>query len=818
YNTNPVLSWTGETNFENDGINPEVGRSSTVFTYRIKYTDPDNDPPASGYPKLHIKKGGVELPFSQIVMVRDIFVGDNRYDNGEIYVYNTNVILSSGTDYTYYFEAKDIYGAIATGTPTTPVDAPDVFNNAPILSWTGETNYVSDGLNPDSGRPSTYTFQVKYIDIDNDPPASGYPKLHIKKGGIEISGSPFTMTYVSGNYSTGANYTYSIKLATGTDYTYYFEAKDKFDLYAVGVATSVVDAPDVINNAPVLSWTGETNYITDGLHPEVGKSTTPFVYRIKYTDIDNDPPAEGYPKLRIKKAGNEIPQSPITMSYVSGSYSTGAIYVSTITLFAGTDYIYFFEAKDEYDAFAVGVSTAIIDAPDIAGSPPTLTWTGETEYENDGIWPNSGTINTQFLFRVKYTDIDNDPPATGYPKLYVKKGNVNISGSPFTMTQAIGWDYATGIIYAYHLTLSTGTNYIYYFEAKDINDNIATGNATSYMDAPDVFMSSYWVGQTVDTQGDVGRCVCIDVDSNNYPHIAYVDSTNSNVKYAKWTGSSWSTYTIVVGNKSSMDVLNNSNIYISYYNNQTLKCAKWDGSSWSSEDVLSNAIGYCTSIAVGSNNVPHIIYGCYDYMVDMDYVLKYAKKTESSWNVSTVDKNIQYNEKSISIALDSNNYPHIVYFAGDDFKYAKWTGLSWSTYTIDTQVVEFGYCFCSISIKNDIPHIAYYDSKNKSLKYAKWTGSSWSITPLVTNMVERYELCPSIAIDSNNNPYIVYYNKPSVSICYFMWTGSMWLTDNIPVAYGNFSHTSVIIDSSGKRHISCYDTTNGDLKYMRFEP
>jgi hypothetical protein len=121
----------------------------------------------------------------------------------------------------------------------------------PILSWTGETNYVSDGLNPENDYSSAlFVYRVKYMDLNNDPPATGYPKVHILKGGAEISGSPFSMSYVSGSYNTGAIYSYSTTLQPGTDYTYYFEAKDTTNLLATGSPTSSIDAPDVISSIP----------------------------------------------------------------------------------------------------------------------------------------------------------------------------------------------------------------------------------------------------------------------------------------------------------------------------------------------------------------------------------------------------------------------------------------------------------------------------------------------------------------------------------------------------------------------------------------
>lgn len=120
-------------------------------------------------------------------------------------------------------------------------------NTAPILSWAEGNGYVNGGLNQETGTPSTtFIFKVKYTDIDYDIPKYGDPKLHIKKNGIEISGSPFTMNWSTGDCVSGAIYSYSTMLPLGTDYTYYFEAKDIYDALATGSPTIPIDAPDVI--------------------------------------------------------------------------------------------------------------------------------------------------------------------------------------------------------------------------------------------------------------------------------------------------------------------------------------------------------------------------------------------------------------------------------------------------------------------------------------------------------------------------------------------------------------------------------------------
>ncbi|MCX5791877.1 MAG: hypothetical protein NTY45_06600 [Elusimicrobia bacterium] len=146
-----------------------------------------------------------------------------------------------------------------------------VINSAPELDWTGEENYTDVGLSTGVGNLTTpFVYRVKYTDADNDSPAKGYPKVHITKGGSEVSGSPFVMEYTSGNNTTGAIYAYVKRLASGSDYTYYFEAKDSSGAAAVGVPTVPVNAP-IVARAEVVVISGGTNIAVAEL---VGKNVS----------------------------------------------------------------------------------------------------------------------------------------------------------------------------------------------------------------------------------------------------------------------------------------------------------------------------------------------------------------------------------------------------------------------------------------------------------------------------------------------------------------------------------------------------------------
>ncbi|MBI4656591.1 MAG: T9SS type A sorting domain-containing protein [Elusimicrobia bacterium] len=109
-------------------------------------------------------------------------------------------------------------------------------NSPPLLSWPQEPGYVSDGVNPDAGKPNdVFYFRINYYDADNDRPKTGYPKFRVRKDGVEMQGSPFAMTEASASggasYSAGKTYMYA-KLLDNGSYEYSFEAYDANDSFA----------------------------------------------------------------------------------------------------------------------------------------------------------------------------------------------------------------------------------------------------------------------------------------------------------------------------------------------------------------------------------------------------------------------------------------------------------------------------------------------------------------------------------------------------------------------------------------------------------
>ena len=192
-----------------------------------------------------------------------------------------------------------------------------------------------------------------------------------------------------------------------------------------------------------------------------------------------------------------------------------------------------------------------------------------------------------------------------------------------------------------------------------------------------------WANETVDSGFDAGfnevDDISLALDSSDKPHISYcyIYWDTWTLKYAKRTGTEWANETVDstdnVGEYTSLALDSSGNPHISYYDstNRNLKYARWKKVGgyyqWSIETVdFVDDVEVSTSLALDSFNNPHISY--YD---STNRNLKYARWTGSSWSIETVDSAGRLCSRT-SLALDSSNNPRISYydFTKGNLKYA----------------------------------------------------------------------------------------------------------------------------------------------------
>jgi len=268
----------------------------------------------------------------------------------------------------------------------------------------------------------------------------------------------------------------------------------------------------------------------------------------------------------------------------------------------------------------------------------------------------------------------------------------------------------------------------------------------------------------------------IALDSQSFPHIAYVDNTFTtlDLKYAYWTGTEWHIQTI----DSEGDIFN-------------------------------------CSLALDSQGDPHIAF--YD---DINESIKYAHLVGGNWDIQSIDENCRVYDSipRPEIVIDTADYPHITYAneALGVMKYAKWNGSEWEIQDVENvNYMPYGHApsLCLDSL--NLPHISYIDHLSEwscGLKYAKFSGTDWEIQRIDSEMEET--ISTSIAIDSDDNPHIAYdFNASPVGhyAKYAKWNGSEWVIEILEDGYWTAGER-IAIDSDDSPHI-IYESTEFTYPY-----
>ncbi|MDD2714518.1 MAG: hypothetical protein PHW04_01355 [Candidatus Wallbacteria bacterium] len=290
-----------------------------------------------------------------------------------------------------------------------------------------------------------------------------------------------------------------------------------------------------------------------------------------------------------------------------------------------------------------------------------------------------------------------------------------------------------------------------------------------------------WFNQLVDSTGDNGMYPSLKLDSFDRPCISYYAKGTGDLKYATYDGLQWRISTVDssgdVGQFCSMAIDGNNNPRIAYYDktNQDLKYAIFNGTSWSKQVIDGTGeVGTGASLAIDSNNVPHI-----SYIDATTHHLKYAELVGGTWETRTIaDMGIAPPEVNTSLALNQNGQPAVTYYNADDqdLMIAIRDNDVWTREVVDNGYDPLtgyegdvgGYSSLAFD-SNGLPHVSYYDYGNDILRYAyqsapKEMGGEWIIVP--ADDFQGSGRTNSLVLDSNNIPHISYSDSMYNSLKY----------------------------------------------------
>lgn len=100
-------------------------------------------------------------------------------------------------------------------------------------------------------------------------------------------------------------------------------------------------------------------------------------------------------------------------------------------------------------------------SPDKNNSSPTLFWTLEENYQNNGVHPTAGVSSDEYEFRIRYADPDDDDPR-------VPPGHIRLilDGEEYDMRTVDGY-FPDGAIFTTNISGLAPAEHHYYFESSD---------------------------------------------------------------------------------------------------------------------------------------------------------------------------------------------------------------------------------------------------------------------------------------------------------------------------------------------------------------
>jgi phospholipase C len=274
-------------------INSVDGTTSTIFTYSVLYTS--SAPPTQF--NVNIDNVAHAMTFK------------SKSAGTSLYQYSTSLPLGT---HSFGFTFSD---------GTTITTMPD--NGVPFPGPTVHPFNLVTKISPLKALPGKkVTYTTIYTSPTNTPPV---------RMEVDLGGAKHTMTASGTNYTAGVKFTYSEVENTPGELYHRFVFDDGSGPWAVEGGTTIT-TPILLAKATVS--------------PTIGTSTTLFTFSTTYSDWHGLAPTQ---------AQLYIDNTAYTMSFISGSYTTGALFRFSTTLPIGnhTFYVVFSDGNSSWaDPFA----------------------------------------------------------------------------------------------------------------------------------------------------------------------------------------------------------------------------------------------------------------------------------------------------------------------------------------------------------------------------------------------------------------------------------------------------------------------------------
>lgn len=301
--------------------------------------------------------------------------------------------------------------------------------------------------------------------------------------------------------------------------------------------------------------------------------------------------------------------------------------------------------------------------------------------------------------------------------------------------------------------------------------NVKTFQKTQYFFGIDNLKYDYLTGENANVSLSNGQSYeqSFVLDSNDYPHIAWVDTTiqKPDIYYIWFNGSNW------------------VNIFGKEYNPRNISNAN-----------ISNSLGFATqpSLALDSQGNPSI---CWTDNTNGNTDIYYIRFNGTNWicangsiydplqpSSANVTNNSGWSEQA-KLVIDKYDMPWILWSDGsigtDDVYLVRWNGISWvnvNNYQYDpstglnsniSKTEGWSLNGDFVIDSSNKPHVVWQEQTygNDSIIYIQWNGTNWidldgklydPLNSVNGKISQSDNVCfdPDIALDNLNQPFVAY--------------------------------------------------------------
>ncbi len=324
--------------------------------------------------------------------------------------------------------------------------------------------------------------------------------------------------------------------------------------------------------------------------------------------------------------------------------------------------------------------------------------------------------------------------------------------------------------------------------------------------------------EVIDNNNFVGFKPAIALDSNDNPHVVYLDKYG-NLKYAYFRNSSWKNTTVGYCRgfcATSLFIDSHNNPQVAYYFKGKIIYLTYDGQKW-----FRNRINPPKELLSAENFIMHIsnknIYIAYLVRTESyDYILKYAHYDGKRWMITAVDRGKLAD--NFSLKIDLNNNPHIAYSSSGrgGIYYAFLQDKQWKVERVTSVTSLDSKIFLAIDLKGN-PVIAFsepYGFSSNFLKYAHKSGGQWTVDVIKQKAATEYYVC-SMSADEKGDPFILskVYKGTGIYFLYIIDGENSWNETILAEESNIYGGYPFAMDSKGNPHLIFWNF-NGRYELM----